>query len=88
MQITRISVLALLAVVGCGESTAPAPTVEAPAAAPEMPQVSMYEQAVASTGRTDADRERDSGRKPGQVLDFFGIAPGMTVLDMYSGGGY
>lgn len=88
MQIIRISVLALLALVGCGKSTTPAPDAEAPAAAPEMPQVSVYEQAVASAGRTDADRERDAGRKPGQVLAFFGIAPGMTVLDMYSGGGY
>jgi predicted methyltransferase len=88
MQITRISVLALLALVGCGESNSPEPTAEAPAAEPEMPRASVYEQAVASAGRTDADRERDAGRKPGQVLEFFGIAPGMTVLDMYSGGGY
>jgi len=88
MQITRISLFALLALAGCGESTAPAPTADAPATAPEPTPTSVYEQAVASAGRTDADRERDAGRKPGQVLEFFGIAPGMTVLDMYSGGGY
>jgi predicted methyltransferase len=50
--------------------------------------VSIYERAVASPRRTDADRDRDAGRKPDQVLEFFGIAPGMTVLDMFSGGGY
>jgi predicted methyltransferase len=50
--------------------------------------MSIYETAVASPGRTDADRERDAGRKPAQVLEFFGIAPGMAVLDMFSGGGY
>lgn len=48
----------------------------------------VYEQAAANEGRTEADRARDAGRKPAQVLEFFGIQPGMTVLDMYSGGGY
>ena len=49
---------------------------------------SIYELAVANPERTDADRERDAARKPAEVLDFFGIRPGMTVLDMFSGGGY
>ena len=48
----------------------------------------IYEQAAANEGRTEADRARDAGRKPAEVLEFFGIQPGMTVLDMYSGGGY
>ena len=82
--------LALLTLVGCGEATTPAPTQTAddPAVAAAGPMVSIFEQAVASPERTDADRERDAGRKPDQVLEFFGIAPGMTVLDMFSGGGY
>jgi predicted methyltransferase len=82
--------VALLALSGCSESTPPAtdiePTLEskpAPAA-----QLSIYESAVASNGRTDDDRERDAGRKPAAVLKFFAIEPGMTVLDMFSGGGY
>jgi predicted methyltransferase len=28
------------------------------------------------------------GRKPAEVLEFFGVQPGMDVLDMFSGGGY
>jgi predicted methyltransferase len=44
--------------------------------------------AVGHPDRTDADRARDAGRKPAAVLDFFGIEPGMAVLDMFSGGGY
>ena len=35
------------------------------------------------TDRTDQDR-----REAAAVLDFFGIEPGMVVLDLYSGGGF
>jgi len=44
--------------------------------------------AVANPQRPSADRTRDSLRKPAEVLTFFGIRPGMTVLDMFSGNGY
>lgn len=48
----------------------------------------VYANAVANAKRPEADRERDAGRRPAEVLEFFGIAPGMVVLDMFSGGGY
>lgn len=44
--------------------------------------------ALAHPARPAADRERDAGRKPGEVLEFFGIEPGMTVLEVFAGGGY
>ena len=44
--------------------------------------------AVADTRRSNADRERDKTSKPVAVLDFFGVEPGMQVLDLLSGGGY
>jgi len=81
MRIHHVLTLALLTLAGCGTTTS---TQTAPGAR----VVSVYETAVANPERTDADRERDAGRKPGQVLEFFGIAHGMTVLDMFSGGGY
>jgi predicted methyltransferase len=49
---------------------------------------SIYVDAVSQAGRSDTDRTRDAGRKPAEVMAFFGIAPGMDVLDMFSGGGY
>ena len=49
---------------------------------------SVYAAAVANTSRPEADLVRDAGRKPAEVLAFFGIAPGMSVLDLFSGGGY
>jgi len=94
MYFKQLMTFTLLTLVGCGGSTTPpASTDEAPPVAVAAPvavvaAVANYENAVASPGRTDADRERDAGRKPAEVLEFFGIVPGMSVLDMFSGGGY
>ena len=44
--------------------------------------------AVANPARPAGDRARDKPRQSAAVLKFFRIAPGMTVLDLYSGGGY
>ena len=46
------------------------------------------ESAIASPDRTDKDRERDAREKPAEVLAFAGVKPGMTVVDMFAGGGY
>ena len=44
--------------------------------------------AVSNPNRPAQDIAKDVNRKPDQVLSFFGIKPGMTVLDLFSGGGY
>jgi predicted methyltransferase len=44
--------------------------------------------ALASAERPAADRARDASRQSAAVLGFFRVTPGMTVLDLYSGGGY
>ena len=44
--------------------------------------------AIDDAGRLPADRARDAGRRPEAILAFAGLRPGMTVLDMFSGGGY
>lgn len=44
--------------------------------------------AVAAPDRPEADRKRDTQRKPSEVLTFSEVAPGMTVIDINSGGGY
>jgi predicted methyltransferase len=72
--------VALLAVLlaGCaerGETTAPAAAVD-------------YAAALAVPGRLAEDREQDAQRKPAETLAFFGVRPGMAVLDLYSGAGY
>jgi len=78
-----IAGMALALVLGsCGQQ-APDDMVEAPEA-----EVSVYTAAITNTSRTESDRARDAGRRPAEVLEFFGIEPGMTVLDLFSGGGY
>lgn len=84
----RLFVTALAVVMaGCGQNTSgdAQPALAARHAA-DMP--SIYSTAVNNSGRTERDRARDAGRKPAEVLEFFGIQPGMTVLDMFAGGGY
>jgi len=46
------------------------------------------EAAVANQNRPETDVQRDSDRKPAEVLSFLGIKEGMTVLDVFAGGGY
>jgi predicted methyltransferase len=45
-------------------------------------------ESLASPDRLERDRAEDPLRRPDLVLSFFDIAPGMTVLDLFSGGGY
>lgn len=49
---------------------------------------SIYTDALEHAARPAADRDRDAARRPADVLEFAGIKPGMTVLDLFSGGGY
>ena len=44
--------------------------------------------AVNSPDRPAADRQLDPGRRPEQMLAFFGIEPGMKVADLWASGGY
>ena len=44
--------------------------------------------AVNETSRPQADVARDAGRKPFAVLDFLGVEPGMTTMDVLAAGGY
>jgi predicted methyltransferase len=52
------------------------------------PPSNRFRSAMDNPDRFASDRERDSQRQADQVLAFFGIQAGMTVLDLYSGGGY
>ena len=55
---------------------------------PAAPDAKVYADALANPARFAKDRERDASRKPDQVFAFLGVAPGMHVLDVFSGGGY
>jgi predicted methyltransferase len=44
--------------------------------------------AIAAPDRSEADRALDAGRKPGETLAFFKIAPGQKIGELFAGGGY
>jgi predicted methyltransferase len=82
-------------------AAAQAPTAEAKAAAPvssgptgEPKVVTQVDvppaiaAIVAASDRSDDDKKLDAGRHPGEMLAFFGLAPGMRVGEIAGGGGY
>jgi len=74
-------------------AAAPSATADAtatPAAPPvsDAPAVDPIDGAVLAADRSAADRALDAGRKPAELLRFFGIAPGMRVAELFAGGGY
>ncbi len=42
----------------------------------------------ARADRSEADKARDAGRKPVEVMEFVGVAAGMTVVDVIAAGGW
>jgi len=52
------------------------------------PPQAIYARALATAGRSAADRERDARDRPAELYAFAGIAPGMRIADIFGGGGY
>ena len=50
--------------------------------------MAAHERAMASPDRPAEDKERDASRKAPAVLDFMGVEPGMTVLDINASAGW
>jgi len=48
----------------------------------------QFMSAMQSSDRAKADKARDANRKPEKVMEFFGVKPGMTVLEILASGGY
>jgi predicted methyltransferase len=88
-HVVRLVGLGLVLVsAACSERSEPP---SSPAATPPAPSATAavdYRGALATPGRPAADRAEDARRKPAEVLEFFEVRPGMTVLDLFSGGGY
>ncbi|MBN8727165.1 MAG: class I SAM-dependent methyltransferase [Xanthomonadales bacterium] len=75
----------------------PGPPVVAPAdqpADPTPPQsagefaTARLDEALAGSWRSEANRARDQYRHPRQTLEFFGVKPGDTVIEIAPGGGW
>jgi predicted methyltransferase len=96
---TSLSSFALFGVIGCGGSATTAPAAQSAAMTPSPPATpssgkdaanpsDAIRAAVAAPDRSEDDRKLDAGRHPAEMLEFFGIAPGMRVAEIISGVGY
>ncbi|HEX8569000.1 MAG TPA: methyltransferase [Caulobacteraceae bacterium] len=77
----RLLAAAAIAALVTGCASTPAPV----AVAPDAPWIAA---AVADADRPQTERDRDTLRKPAEVLAFAGISPGQEVLDIIPGTGY
>ena len=73
----------LIATAACLLAACATPMSEPPAPTPDS-----FAAIVADPARPQADRDRDSARKPAEMLAFAGVRPGETVVDIIPGGGY
>jgi len=88
MRLFIVLLVTTLFMAGCSQEPGTPSADTAVAKNVATPAINPIQAAIANPARSDADRETDLRRKPDQVLAFFQIKPGMTVLDMFSGGGY
>ena len=73
MRITKLTALLLLAATPLAASAAPPASVAS---------------AVASSGRSADNVKLDESRKPAAVLEYLGLRPGMTAVDLFGGNRY
>jgi predicted methyltransferase len=58
----------------------------APVPASQIPK--EITDAINAPDRPAADKALDAGRRPDQIMAFYGIKPGMKIADVFAGGGY
>ncbi|HEY4014068.1 MAG TPA: SAM-dependent methyltransferase [Polyangiaceae bacterium] len=99
---SQTSTQAPVAAAPAPSASAPAPVATAPEAVAAPPAASNGQPKivtqvdvppataaiVAASDRSDEDKKLDAGRHPGEMLAFFGIAPGMRVGEIAAAGGY
>jgi len=55
---------------------------------PGITSADAFDDALRNALRPQTDIDRDARSRPKEVLGFFGVKPGMTVVDLFGGGGY
>jgi predicted methyltransferase len=91
MKKTALALLVLSLVAAAGASAADAkPAAGKPAAAPAAPASTdaKLDTVLAGSWRSDKNKARDQYRHPKQTLEFFGLKPGMSLIELTPGGGW
>ncbi|MEO0981525.1 MAG: hypothetical protein AAFX03_02605 [Pseudomonadota bacterium] len=78
---------AALCLAACGQTAEPVSDAAVPAE-PAGPEVGSLDWAIAGDWRSDLERARDAWRSPKATLEFFGLEPGHTVVEVWPGGGW
>jgi predicted methyltransferase len=89
----RASLLASALLFGCGgaasgEGTTANETASEASHVPLTVETGSIEAAIAGPQRSDENRARDPFRHPAETLAFFGLEPGMRVVEMGPGAGW
>jgi predicted methyltransferase len=83
------SILSLLILAACSGEKQEAAQTPAAADAPTTPtQSDALTASIEGEWRSAEDRSRDQHRHPKQALEFWGLQPGMTILEVQPGGGW
>ena len=86
--LTLLSTSALAMPPGAAKDLPPPPKDATPYVATSEKADPALKAAIDSAARPDADRARDAARHPEKSLLFWGLKPGMTIVDLQPGGGY
>jgi len=73
---------------GSGSGSAVAAPNVPPPYTPSADVSDPLKAAIAATDRSVDDRMLDAGRHPGEVLEFFRVAPNQKIGELFAGGGY
>jgi len=86
------SLLALVLLAGCGQATTDAPAAAtAPGTAAQQPTptpANTLQEAIDSEVRSPEEKSRDVWRHPKETLEFLGVEPSDTVVEIWPGGGW
>src|SRR5215510_1651259 len=85
MQKSSLLIAVLVAVSACSKQE---PAAEAPVAQTAAPTQDALAASVNSETRTAEDKARDQYRHPQEALAFWGLQPGMTILEVQPGAGW
>lgn len=97
MKKLSLAVAMTLALTACGpaaeqaappESASDQPAVAVPPAAVDAAPANPMDSILAGAWRSDDNKARDAYRHPAATLEFLGVKPGQTVIEITPGGGW
>lgn len=86
MKTSALAALALLTGAACAQKDRAGAPEETTSPAPDA--AILLDAAINGSVRTAEDRARDEWRHPKETLQFFGLEPTMTVVEVWPGGGW